>query len=141
MKVVGTVAVALVLFWGTFVSPGPWTGWIFTPMRWMHDYVLLAFALALLFGAAAVWCRRLAAVDPGLRWNTWKLAGCALVWAGYAVYELAMSRWERTVVAPIRVDLLLLAPVLYVVTGNGLFALWGGLRRVSAATLRAPAGG
>ncbi len=41
----------------------------------------------------------------------------AILWAIYAVYESYMTYvWSRTVVAPIRVDILLIAPVLYAAT-------------------------
>lgn len=46
----------------------------------------------------------------------------ALVWAAYAAYEWRMHAWSETVIAPIRVDLLLVVPILYGVTIAGLWA-------------------
>jgi len=42
----------------------------------------------------------------------------------YGVYESWVWVWARGVDAPIRVDLLLLAPLLYVLSGVGVWALW-----------------
>jgi hypothetical protein len=38
------------------------------------------------------------------------------VWTIYGLYETGMYFWMKTVIAPIRVDLLLIAPILYLVT-------------------------
>jgi len=46
----------------------------------------------------------------------------AILWALYGLYEGYMFFWSRTVVAPIRVDLLLLAPVLYLATATGILS-------------------
>ena len=44
----------------------------------------------------------------------------ALAWAGFMAYSIRMRLWETTVTSPvIRVDLLLLAPILYIVTIAG----------------------
>jgi hypothetical protein len=53
----------------------------------------------------------------------WLLAA-AIVWLLYAAYETRMYFWSRHVVAPIRVDLLVLAPVLYVALGVGMAQWW-----------------
>jgi hypothetical protein len=50
----------------------------------------------------------------------WTLAA-GLVWLAYALYKLKMHQWSKTVVAPIRVDLLLLTPILYLFT---IFGIW-----------------
>lgn len=44
-------------------------------------------------------------------------------WAVYAVYEWRMQLWSTTVVAPIRIDLLILIPALLLVSIVGLVAL------------------
>ena len=46
-----------------------------------------------------------------------------LVWTTYGVYETGMYFWMNTVIAPIRVDLLLIVPILYLVTIVGTIAL------------------
>ena len=46
-----------------------------------------------------------------------------LVWTIYGIYETGMYFWMKTVIAPIRVDLLLIVPVLYLVTLIGIVAL------------------
>ena len=39
-----------------------------------------------------------------------------IVWVVYGVYETYMYYWMKTVVAPIRVDLLVITPILYLLT-------------------------
>lgn len=46
----------------------------------------------------------------------------AILWIAYGLYETRMYFWMQTVIAPIRVDLLLIAPLLYVVTVIGAIA-------------------
>jgi hypothetical protein len=50
------------------------------------------------------------------------LLACGGAWAAYALYEWRMSLWSQTVIAPIRIDMFVVAPVLYLVTAVG---LWG----------------
>jgi hypothetical protein len=50
------------------------------------------------------------------------LLACGGAWATYAFYEWRMSLWSQTVIAPIRIDMFVVAPVLYLVTAVG---LWG----------------
>ena len=47
-----------------------------------------------------------------------------LTWTLYGIYETGMYFWMKTVIAPIRVDLLLFVPVLYLVTLIGIVALF-----------------
>lgn len=47
-----------------------------------------------------------------------------LTWTVYGIYETRMYFWMKTVIAPIRVDLLLIVPVLYLVTIVAAIALW-----------------
>ncbi len=53
------------------------------------------------------------------------LLAVVAVWIVYGIYETIMYFWMQTVIAPIRVDLLLIVPVLYLVTLVGLIAAWG----------------
>ena len=39
-----------------------------------------------------------------------------IVWFLYGLWELYMHYWSKTVVAPIRVDLLLIVPLLYLIS-------------------------
>lgn len=78
------------------------------------------------------------AVVPGalfllVTWKRWArasrgvrflLLAVVAVWMVYGIYETIMYFWMRTVIAPIRVDLLLIAPVLYLVTLVGLVSAW-----------------
>ena len=52
-----------------------------------------------------------------------RLAVPALLLALLAAYELYMIRWEHTVVAPIRVDLLLEIPLTFVLLAWGILGL------------------
>jgi|GEM_PF-5555625 len=86
------------------------------PLGLIVSYPFLAFLPAAVF-FFYYFVRRPAAAErhaPGqVRWSL--LAG--LVWLCYGFYELAMDRWSRSIAgAPIRVDLFLVGPVLYVLT-------------------------
>ncbi len=57
-----------------------------------------------------------------------KVASCGaliagIAWLMYSVYETRMYFWAKTVHAPIRVDLLIIAPVLYLLSIIG-FVSW-----------------
>jgi len=45
------------------------------------------------------------------------------MWLCYGLYEHQMQQWARTVIAPIRADLIILAPLLYAATVS-LFRFW-----------------
>ena len=45
------------------------------------------------------------------------------LWTLYGVFETGMYFWMKTVIAPIRVDLLLIVPILYLLTIVGIMAL------------------
>ena len=47
-----------------------------------------------------------------------------LSWLVYTVYECAVWIWSQSVTAPIRVDLLVIAPMLYVLSFLGFRACW-----------------
>ncbi len=51
------------------------------------------------------------------------VVGTSIAWLIYGIYESRMYFWMKTVVAPIRVDLLLIIPVLYLLTIVGTIAL------------------
>jgi len=55
------------------------------------------------------------------------IAGIA--WLIYAIYETRMYFWAKTVHAPIRVDLLIIAPVLYLLSIVGVVSWVIGERR------------
>jgi len=50
------------------------------------------------------------------------IAGTTLAWLIYGIYETRMYFWMKTVIAPIRIDLLLITPVLYLLTIAGIVA-------------------
>jgi len=76
---------------------------------------LLAPPLALIPAAIfAGWWWRAREVDRGPR--RWCLTA-AVAWLSYAGWESWVWIWLREVVAPIRVDLLLLGPLLYLTAG------------------------
>jgi len=53
----------------------------------------------------------------------WVLAGAGS-WLAYAIYEWAVWVWSKGVTAPIRIDLLLIAPLLYVLTFLAIRRCW-----------------
>lgn len=89
---------------------------LFGPLLWL--VLLLGMALAPAF-VPFVWFPWLAFVPGvlfGLHWwrsgrNRWVLVG-ATAWVGFGLYEFRMQAWSKTVVAPIRVDLFFVAPIL-----------------------------
>ena len=80
------------------------------PVVAIHGRPVLAFLPAIVFALLAL-AMRGRARRPFLA-----LAAASVVWTLFGVYETAMHEWEKTVTAPIRVDLLLLAPILWLVT-------------------------
>lgn len=74
--------------------------------------------IALLTGYWRHRCRN--APSRSQRW----LLTAATIWLLYAAYETRMYFWSRDVVAPIRVDLLIFAPVLYLALGVGIVQWW-----------------
>lgn len=96
---------------------------VFYPMRLVHDNPLLGLAPALVFFISYIFARVVgfAAASKGARLS---VLAAGIIWLLFTSYEWRMSYWERTVIAPIRVDLLLLTPVLYVITVIGLVGLW-----------------
>jgi hypothetical protein len=89
-----------------------WIELLYWPIRALHDEPLLAFVPAALLALMAFGCRRLPRHAAARLWTT----VAAGMWAASGVYELRMQAWERTVTAPIRVDLLLIGPILYAAT-------------------------
>jgi hypothetical protein len=56
----------------------------------------------------------------------------ALTWIVYGIYETRMYFWMKTVIAPIRVDLLLVVPLLYLVSIIAAIALCKNARPTAA---------
>lgn len=92
----------------------------FAPIRLLMDRPYLALIPALIFGIAYRLRQPLA---PRA------LLVAAVTWALYAAYETYMYFWSRTVTAPIRVDLLLLTPILYLLTLIALVSWWRAAHR------------
>jgi hypothetical protein len=59
-----------------------------------------------------------------VRGKRWRLLVPAVALVLLAVYELGMDRWEKTVHAPIRLDLMVEIPLM------GIFVIWGVLALV-----------
>jgi hypothetical protein len=100
---------------------------LFAPIALMMDRPYLALAPALL--CLIVWARYRPAPRARL------LLFTAIAWMAYAAYETRMYFWAKTVSVPIRVDLLLIGPALYVIT-LGALVRWWNLRRGDAAVTR-----
>jgi len=81
------------------------------------EYPVLTLVPVVLFGAAYWQARRTGSRARGLLVTV-------TLWLLYAVYEGIMSVWAQRVVAPIRIDLILLGPLMYVVTVFGLVSWW-----------------
>ena len=92
----------------------------YAPMRLLLDRPYLALVPALVF-----WLGYRAVRPDASR----LLLGVSGLWVLYAAYETYMFFWSKTVTAPIRLDLLLLGPLLYLATAIGLLAWWQARRR------------
>ncbi|HEV3468124.1 MAG TPA: hypothetical protein VG148_02310 [Pyrinomonadaceae bacterium] len=91
------------------------------PAKFFMERPALAFVPAALFGL--LFLTHLPRRRRGERkWSGALVFLAAAFWFGYACWESYMYRWSKTVVAPIRVDLLLFAPGIYVATAVGLVA-------------------
>jgi hypothetical protein len=84
------------------------------------EHPALTMVPVIVFGAA-YWRLRRTGHQSG------RLLVVTLVWLAYAVYEGAMSVWAQNVIAPIRIDLILLGPVMYAVTALGVVHWWRAL--------------
>ena len=94
---------------------------LYAPFVLFAAYPGLAFLPGAAFGAGYLWARRR---DAGAT----ALLIASLLWLIYAVYEVVMYRWSRAVVSLIGVDLLSLAPLLYIVTIVGVIGFWRAAR-------------
>jgi hypothetical protein len=100
---------------------------LYYPINWFIERPYLAILPVLIFGFCYF----------GLRSGSARVARritltVAILWLLYAIYEWRMFLWSQTVSAPIRVDLLLIAPLLYLITISGLIACIVGFRRTSS---------
>jgi hypothetical protein len=95
---------------------------LFLPARVLHDRPALALLPAAALAAMAFAARGRPRHAPAFLWP----AVSAVLWVAYAIYEVRMRAWERTVTAPIRVDLLALWPILAVATVASAVASWRG---------------
>lgn len=95
--------------------------YLVAPIGLFLSYPPLAFFPAALF-LLYYFMRRSAAAEldvPGqVRWSLF----AGLAWAVYAIYEMAMYQWSKTVMGAIRVDLVLILPVLYFLTAAAFFS-------------------
>jgi hypothetical protein len=93
---------------------------LFAPIRLLMDRPYLALIPALILGVG-YWTGRPEAPKT--------LLIAAVTSALYSGYETYMHAWSKTVTAPIRVDLLLLTPVLYLLTLIALVSWWRAAHR------------
>ena len=85
------------------------------------EYPVLTLVPVVVFVAALAQVRR-------SRRSRRRLLVVTAIWLLYAAYEAVMSVWARQVVAPIRIDLIVLGPAMYVVTGFGAWSWWRATR-------------
>ena len=82
-----------------------------------HPWIALLPALGFALIAGSRWSRSTVRVRCGLVF-------AAFIWIGYAIYEWRMFLWSQTVSNPIRVDLMFVAPIVYLFTIGGTIAAW-----------------
>lgn len=102
---------------------------IFFPLRLFVALPWLAAAPALLF---TVCFARHRASFPTAR-SKLSILGPAFIWLAYAPYEWFMLQWSKGVIAPIRIDLLVLGPVLYAAVFLGVWSCMRASRQARAA--------
>jgi hypothetical protein len=90
--------------------------WFYLPLLPFVAVPWLALGPAAVFGYG--WHRRRRTGAGGVM-----LPVAAAIWAAYAIYEVFMQRWSASVIAPIRIDLLAIAPLLYAVAAAAVVAL------------------
>ena len=86
------------------------------PTAMWAEYPALTLLPVLAFAAAFWHARRMK--------RSRALLVVTVLWGLYAVYEGAMWLWSRQVIAPIRIDLIVLGPLMYAVTAAGVLAWW-----------------
>ena len=96
---------------------------LFLPFQIFILFPPLAFVVAGVFLALFLNARK------KLKSVNFLLLITVIVWFVYGLWELYMHYWSKTVVAPIRVDLLLIAPLLYLISVLGLVSYYR-LRKV-----------
>ncbi len=100
----------------------------FFPIALMVGYPFLAFVPAGSFLSFYFWQRNRGESAHSKK-AFFRVLLCGLAWLVFAIYEYRMYYWSKTVVAPIRVDLLLITPILYLFTIAGFLAIWRILKR------------
>lgn len=98
------------------------------PVFWLKEGFFLP---AMFFGWACVWLS--VARRPAVRGPRRRVLAVAGVYGLYAVYEWHLHAWEKTVSAPVRLDLMLFAPFLYLCAFLGLKNVWRGFRAMYGA--------
>ena len=89
-------------------------------VQWVNHPVLTLLPV-LVFGAAVRQFRR-----TGRPWRT--LLVMTMSWLVYAIYEALMLILAQRIVAPLRIDLIVLGPLMYVITGVGVVSWWRSLK-------------
>jgi len=98
-------------------------GFIFWPIKWAHEEprraLLVAAALFLHYVILRLMARQRTAISTDV------LNALAVgLWVAFWPYETQMLKWEKTVIAPIRVDLFLVAIFLYGMTAASVVKSW-----------------
>ena len=91
------------------------------PVVMWTEYPVLTLAPVVVFGAALWHLRRSHRRRRGL-------LAATVIWLLYAAYELVMFVWAQQVIAPIRIDLIVLGPAMCIVTGIGVWSWWRACR-------------
>ena len=102
------------------------------PFNWFIERPYLAIIPSVIFGFC--YWRLRAASNAGSRRV---VLAAAILWSLYAIFEWRMYLWSHSVSNPnpIRIDLLLLGPLLYLGTIGGLIGSIVGFRRTSSPTI------
>lgn len=91
---------------------------LFLPFQVFQLIPALALLPALAMAALLLWGHQDNPHRP-----TRLVVSCIILWVAYAVWEYRVQIWAETEVAPIRVDLLLIGPLLIIMTAWSCIAL------------------
>lgn len=110
------------IFAATATTSSNVLGWFLIPLFWLTYHSWLP-ALFFSFLYLVVRCTR-----KGLRLSRGFILFAAITWTACALYEWHMQAWEETVVASIRLDLVLFSPFLLLVSLLALLGFWNASR-------------
>ncbi len=98
-------------------------GFILWPIKWVHEEPWRALLVAAALFLHYVFLRLMARQRTAISADVLNVLAVSL-WVVFWPYETQMLKWEKTVIAPIRVDLFLVGILLYAMTVASIIKSW-----------------